>query len=150
MTEPRRQPEDLEGLLAELQQLEEAGVFRRTPVSPTTLVGGSAGPVRRPWHRVFVGLQVAASVALIVGVASLWRPDRDSGTPMVMKPVSPSDVASTVTEVRCGRLETLTHCFTGPGMLDMHSECRCVDFDRDGDVDLADYGAFQLAYPQSL
>jgi hypothetical protein len=41
-----------------------------------------------------------------------------------------------------GAYETLHACMSGPGAA-YAGDCGCVDFDSDGDVDLADYAAFQ-------
>jgi hypothetical protein len=40
-------------------------------------------------------------------------------------------------------------CFTGPAAGPLSAACRCADFDSDDDVDLADFGAFQLAFSGS-
>ncbi len=40
----------------------------------------------------------------------------------------------------------LTECMTGPGRMDGLCECRFLDISHDGDVDLADYSAFQNAF----
>ena len=37
-----------------------------------------------------------------------------------------------------------TNCITGPTPGDYASGCQAFDFDADGDVDLLDYGAYQL------
>jgi hypothetical protein len=37
-------------------------------------------------------------------------------------------------------------CVTGPGLGPVVNACRCMDLDRDGDVDLADWARFQAAY----
>lgn len=36
-------------------------------------------------------------------------------------------------------------CATGPGVVQGHADCYCLDFDGDGDIDLADVAEFQLS-----
>jgi Low-density lipoprotein receptor repeat class B len=44
--------------------------------------------------------------------------------------------------------ETFAECFTGPVETVLERSCTGSDFDRDGDVDLADFGMFQSAFGQ--
>jgi len=153
MAEKIRQPEGMDGLtaedravermLAEAQELEQAGVFRTTPVDVAALVRSTA-PRRRfgLTRRVYVWLEVAACLALVVGLTAVWRQGAGpSGAPVI-------DNTSTIVmgPAQCRGMETMTHCFSGPAGAPPTNECICVDFDGDGDVDLADYGEFQLTY----
>ena len=58
------------------------------------------------------------------------------------------EVVSAFDAGRGEQARVLARCFTGPAGGPLGNDCRCVDFDSDGDVDLADYGAFQVAYGQ--
>ncbi len=150
MTEKDRQHDDLERLMADVQACEQAGVFEKTPVDVAAVVEAGGRTARpRLTHRLFVGLQVAACVGLVAGLATLWRAGRPSDQHLGLTNGSGPQVASLLGDPRCRRIETLTHCFSGPAGGALGDECRCVDFDSDGDVDLADYGVFQRAYSQS-
>lgn len=141
MTNSRdNQADHLEDLIARVQELEEAGVFDRTPVDPAVLVSGGSDRKRpRRLGRLFTALQAAACLALAVGVISLWRSGdrpqspvegRSDGNGAVALPIGGAMIA----------------CITGPADRSLGEECRCFDSDADGDVDLADYGAFQRDY----
>jgi hypothetical protein len=137
MTEQHSQTERLEDLLAEVQRLKQARVFDRTPVDPTALLEDASGKQpRRRVHRLFVALQAAACVALLIGLASLWRSPAQP-TSLVNNGGPAVDVGA------------LAQCFTGPSDGRLGSGCDRVDFDHDGDVDLEDYGVFQRDYASS-
>ncbi|MHC4610364.1 MAG: hypothetical protein ACYS7M_08455 [Planctomycetota bacterium] len=150
MTDQPRHRDELEQLIAEAQDLEQAGVFKRTPVNVASLVE-THGVSRRPrlTHRLFVGLQVAACLGLVVGLATMWRAGSSSPGPAGLTNSSDLEVAGAWGGLHCERVETLKRCFSGPAGDSLGEECKCVDFDDDGDVDLADYGAFQRHYVQS-
>jgi hypothetical protein len=137
MTAQHSQPDHLEDLLAEVQRLEETRVFERTPVDPTALLEDASGkPPRRRLHRLFVALQAAACVALLIGLATLWR-----------SPPQQTDLAKNGGPA--ADVGALAQCFTGPSAGRLGSGCDPVDFDHDGDVDLEDYGVFQRDYASS-
>lgn len=143
MTARNSQPDRLEELMAEVQRLERAGAFDRTPVDPAALLEAAMGkPQRRRVHRLFVALQAAACLALVIGVASLWR-----GTGPAKVTDNGSSAARLVAS--CTDVGSLAQCFTGPSAGRLATGCECVDFDADGDVDLADYGAFQRDHSAS-
>ncbi len=137
MTDKLEQPDRLEHLLAQTRELEDAGVFQRTPVDPAALLRDDSAE-RRPGrlHRLFVALQAAACLALVVGVVSLWS-GGDNGDTLVDGRAA-GNVA--VADINAG---ALTGCMSGPVRGSMSGECRSLDSDDDGDVDLADFGAFQ-------
>jgi len=144
MIDRKSQPDRLEDLIAEVQRAEDAGVFRRTPVDPAALIREApAGSRPRPAHRLFIGLQAAACIALVVGALSLWYGGNSSQDQVGNS--SGADVTSVVTAPRAD-IGVLAQCFTGPADGALPRGCESVDFDADGDVDLADYGAFQRAY----
>ncbi|MCP4245418.1 MAG: hypothetical protein GY778_00060 [bacterium] len=142
MSDPVRQPNEFESLLAELQECERAGVFRRTPVDVTSAVGAESGTGRSSLaHRLYVGMQLAACVGLVIGLTAVWRVGNDLSTPLANSNSS-APTALSVGEV----METLTVCINGPAGDPLSERCRSVDFDRDQDVDLADFGEIQMAY----
>ena len=149
MTDQSRHSDELERLIAELQEFEQAGVFKRTPVDVAAVVEADGG--RRPGltHRLFVGLQVAACVGLVVGLVAVWRVGQPSDRLVGLTNSSSTELATAIGALRSERIKTLARCFSGPAGVSFGEECSCVDFDGDGDVDLADYGAFQRAYTQS-
>ena len=139
MNEPNSQPDRFEELLARAQQLDQAGVFNRTPVDPAALMRDSAAGSRpRRLHRLFVALQAAACLAVIVGVVSLWRGDNG--------PQSLVENRSSAPALARADAGTMVNCMNGPAGLALGGDCQCVDLDADGDVDLADYGALQRSY----
>jgi hypothetical protein len=141
MTESNRQPDPLEELLAQVQELEEVGVFNRTPVDPATLVQASPADSRpRRVHRLFVALQAAACLALLVGVISLWR--GHSGPTSMVDSGTPNTAAATLSSTN------IAACMNGPAGLAVDGACEAVDYDKDGDVDLEDYGALQRQHPK--
>ncbi len=137
MTESNgKKPERLEDLLTQVQGLERAGVFNRTPVDPAAMMrDAGTGSRSQRMHRLFVALQAAACLALIVGVLSLWG-NGDGPQNMV-------GTGTTDTRVACADPGVLATCMNGPASAGLTGECECVDLDADGDVDLADYGALQ-------
>ncbi len=137
MTDRIDPPDPLEEQLAQLQELEEAGVFKRTPVDAEGLVQPGAG-VRRlgRLHRLFVALQAAACLAVVVGVVSLWHREK-------VPPVLVSGPSNANTAARAADPGILAQCLAGPATPLLGGECRVVDFDADEDVDLADFGALQ-------
>ncbi len=142
MNDPVRQPNDLENLLAELQECERAGVFRRTPVEVTSAVAGESGTGRSNLaRRLHVGMQLAACVGLVIGLTAVWRVGNDLSTPLANSNSS-APTALTLGEA----METLTVCINGPAGEPLTERCRGVDFDRDQDVDLADFGEIQVAF----
>ena len=150
MADRQRQPNEIERLIGQVRDLEQAGVFERTPVDVASLVqGDQPEKPRRLTHRLFVGLQVAAGLALVVGLVGVWRAGVSATAPPAGDSSSGADLVGVVTGGGDGQVRVLAHCFTGPSGGPLGDECRCVDFDGDQDVDLADYGAFQVAYAQS-
>ena len=128
----------IEGALEELCAAERAGVFARTCVDTSTLV---SAPVRLAGRRLALRLvPLAAAVVLAVGAGS-WMFMAELGT--VRHRV---DMASTPANTpQDSRTATLAECLAGPREL-MATGCGRLDYDSDGDVDLADVSAYQLAY----
>jgi hypothetical protein len=124
----------IEEALLELSEAEEARLFHRTPIKADALLRRRSG--RSPLRVVLRTLSAAAALALVVGLWS-WtshlgggRSDGQGGLVAQLPAVSPG---------------AFHECFAGPtGVLPV--SCRDHDSDADGDVDLADFGAYQLAF----
>ena len=145
MSEHDEKLNHVQNLLAELRQMDDAGVFQRTPVDTSALV--QAEPVERGprrLHRLFVALQAAACIGLVVGVASFWQAGRGSSGLSEVGNGNASEWAASP----CGQAAALVRCFGGSTGDVSGVDCKCVDFDEDGDVDLADYGTFQRTFLQ--
>ncbi len=128
----------LELLIAEARAAEKAGVFSRTPMDVAALI---QQPETSRWIRVYeralVALPLAACLALVVGIASMMGgpagPDIAT-TPMVSPAAAPSNGPCSP--------DVIAACLAGPNMA-VSDECRCADFDADGDVDLLDLSSYQ-------
>jgi hypothetical protein len=150
MAEQHHQPDELETRIAQVCDLEQAGVFERTPVDVASLVRDDrANRPQRLTHRLFIGLQVAAGLALVAGLATIWLAGPGTSGPGAVGNSSALETATASAAV--GRhARTLSQCLAGPAGGLRSSDCLCVDFDEDGDVDLADYGAFQRSFGKEL
>ncbi len=123
MPDKREQLDPFETALLELGEVEKACVLDRTELDVRGLLHGrrhrASGPAVRIASRM---LSAAAAVAIAIG---LW------GWFVGFGP----------TEVRAsGFLD----CYGGPTET-ADGECRAHDYDSDGDVDLVDYGTYQVA-----
>ncbi|UCG15538.1 MAG: hypothetical protein JSV19_09615 [Phycisphaerales bacterium] len=142
----------IEQMLLEADHAGRAGVFRRTPVDAAGLLAARQA-VKASWfrrhHHALVGLPVAACLALVTVLGTLHYggdPASDMTRVAVNQAAVPGAfdaVASQPTLTR--EAEVLFSCFTGPGQGPIPSECSSADYDDDGDVDLVDFGVFQLA-----
>ena len=150
MAEQHHQPDELENRITQVGDLEQAGVFGRTPVDLASLVRDDrANRPQRLTHRLFIALQVAAGVALVAGLATVWLVEPGTSGPGALG--NSSVVATATASAAEGRhARTLSQCLAGPAGGLRSSDCLSVDFDEDGDVDLADYGAFQLTFGKKL
>lgn len=141
-------PDTLEEALGELHTASRAGVFEQTPVDTRQLLDTSLAPT---WvsmlRRARVWVPLAAAAVLAIGVwgamfshqiASIRSRQQflDRGTSS-----AGSAVGDTISVTFAG-------CQAGPGVVVL-SGCRTHDYDADGDVDLADFGTYQLAYAAS-
>jgi hypothetical protein len=134
----RQHPFDsLEHTLVELHEAEQAGVFRSTKLRPQS----AAAPKRESgWHHwrrwALVGLPAAACVVLAVGLVGLF-PTGHNGD---VQPVVTADSGHSAVPLDM----QFFGCFNGPGA-DVRNECVSFDRDQDGDVDMVDFSALQLA-----
>lgn len=141
MTEEHRQLDAIESALLELESGESADLFRATRVRPGRLllvpVKSGGGSVRRFVPRA---ASVAAVIAVAIGVWS-WMFSAELARIQDRADVPIGVVASSAGLSTAAFLA----CFEGPTEV-LASNCRDQDYNTDGHVDLADYGAFQSAY----
>lgn len=147
---------DFERLLLNAVEAERHGVFNRTPVDANALMcgnaessAGEASPRTGGWlgvARKFAPL--AACVVLSFGIGKIWLTGSRAVVPNVGQPVALRALAAAEHDA-CRDLVLFDGCFTGPSAESLSGHCSCVDFDRDGDVDWADFGLFQRAVSSS-
>ena len=149
------QPHDLdpiERMMIEADRAGRAGVFRRTPVDAAGLLAARPA-AKASWfrrhHHALVGLPVAACLALVTVLGTLhYGGDAASDLTRVAvnQAAAPGPFDTVASQPTLNRqAEVLFTCFTGPGQGPISSECSSADYDGDGDVDLVDFGVFQLA-----
>jgi len=127
----------IEDALLELDAADKARLFRRTSVDADALLCGSV--VRSPWRFALRALSTAAAVLLVVGVWSL------TSQPGAVRHLGDAGSGIMVAQSPVAHGGAFHECFGGPtGALP--SSCLDHDYDTDGDVDLADFGAYQLTF----
>ena len=143
------QPDNLdliEQLMLEADQAARAGVFGRTRLEAAEVEVGRASWFRR--HRqALVGLPVAACLAFVAVIGTLHHAGNNANdiTRVALNTgTSGSFDVATSRAADSRQAEVLFSCFSGPGQGLVSSECKGVDYDSDGDVDLVDFGALQL------
>lgn len=143
-TQLSMKPEQLDAVelaMLELEQANLAGVFDRTSIDAEALLAAEpVTSVRGPRLRLSRVLPIAAAIGV---AACVWgvmfkaqldsiRP-RATTTPVVARVKANSPTLAFVT------------CLAGPSG-STSAECRPHDFDDDGNVDLADFSKYQLAF----
>ncbi len=140
MSTNRNEPETLETALQELNAAENAGLFQRTSLDAQRLLARSVQPERAAaWRFALRLLPVAAAIAMAIGVGS-WMFTHEPGAPL-----GQDTVATGPADAYAGTDGSFYECFGGPSEA-LATGCREYDYDADGDVDLADFGNFQLAF----
>ena len=140
MNTNRNDLEALEKALLELDAAERAGLFQRTSLDTQRLLARSLQPERAAaWRLALRLLPVAAAVAMAIGVWS-WMFTHEPSAPR-----GPDTVATAPADAFGGSDGSFYECFGGPSEAPA-TGCREFDYDADGDVDLADFGTFQLAF----
>ncbi len=144
MNANRKQLDPLESVLLELKDAEQANLFARTPVDPAALLRGSVCEAPR---LVRPGLLRWVSAAAVIGLAvGLWQLTPNGGTGLPLGPNQIASVSAPAGGDAMARGDFLL-CFSGPrSAAGQEGVCESHDFDADGDVDLADFQAYQLAY----
>ena len=141
MANERGQLAPVEERLLDLGTADNGGAFRRTRVDARTPLAqehavGSSG-VRRVALRL---LPVAAALAMAGGVWG-WMFNNQLNEVRERKLAA----ANQTTTVRVGAAD-FSSCLSGPSHGVLAYDCREHDYDGDGDVDLADFSAYQLAF----
>lgn len=137
MTTEHRQLDPVEEALLQLDAAEEAGLFRRSRVDTKRLLIRSAAS-KPGWF----GARLAAAAAVVVLAVGAWSWMYHARMAELSQRVGVTDV---VAEAPVASPGEFYKCFDGPtGAL--RASCRDHDYDADGDVDLADFSAYQLAY----
>ena len=129
---------EIEKSLVELQLAHAAGVFRTTDVERAWFseLPPASRNARMPWV-LRVGVAVAAMLVVATGVGS-WMFSRElsnlrgRATTSVMAKVGDSG----------GCDWRIMSCMGGPSTV-LPYDCRDLDYDHDGDIDLADLGVHQ-------
>ena len=139
MNEDRPQPESLEAALGEWSALQSARVFEPTPVDTRALLAAMIddGARRDPHRPMRIRWGAVAAAAMLA--FGMWG---------AMFSWQLSDVRRTASytlgpdEFEPCRGNFLD-CFAHSAVADSGASCRGFDFDGDGDIDLADFGAYQ-------
>lgn len=129
MTNEPRQLDGVEDAMLELAAADKAGLFRESRVDADMLVRQPVAA--RRWRGLLRLAPVAAALAMAVGVGS-WMIRTEKITPHATQITQTADPCD----------GQFLHCFSGPSQTVLAS-CQVHDYDSDGDVDLADFGAFQ-------
>ena len=124
MTNDRKNLDPVEEALLELDATERAHLFKLTSADTRRLLESPTGQASTGSRRIALRwLPVAAAVVIAVGVWS-W--------------------AFRVEPLASARA-TISDCLTGPDEV-VAVTCRGYDSDADGDVDLADFHSYQVAF----
>ncbi len=137
MTNSREQLDPIEKALLELHAADRAQLFCRTQIDGRRLL---TRPTRSGSRHIPFRLLAAAAVVMAIGVWT-WMFSVQLAALRQRVNGTTGAVAEVPAEARGGFYE----CFNGPTDV-VPPGCREHDYDTDGDVDLADFGAYQLAY----
>lgn len=127
--------------MLELDELEQAGVFSPSAVTVDDLLGEALGTsANRPISTVQRLAPLAAAAAVVTVAVCGWIFGLDSATRS-----GPGPFTDAAPSAGSGNVETIQDCMVGPTQT-LPAGCDEFDFDRDGSVTLADFGAYQVAY----
>ena len=142
MNRNANQLDPVEQALLELHAAERAHVFDRTRVDAAVLARASRQQaVGRPiWLTPRFLAPVAATIVIALGVSSWMFNSHLNELRQAAR-----DTSSTIL-AQAGSCEgAFFDCLNGPDGAAGSAGCQTYDYDTDGDVDLADFRAYQLA-----
>lgn len=140
MTE-RSQLDPVEMRMLELEDLERVGVFSRSPVQADELLRrASEGSATDPVSLIRRLVPLAAAAAVVAVALCGWMFDGGSAGRL-----GTGSVTDGTPDSGSGKAGTIQACLAGPTQT-LQPGCDEFDFDSDGSVTLADFGAYQLAY----
>ena len=143
-----QRPGTIEDMLRELREAEAAGVFRRANVQADRLLADDQHesppkPLIFALRRPAVAVTAAAVLLITAGVwIGMFRRQIND---LRMRANSTNVVDSDSTRL-VSSSGSFQRCVQGPSGTPLDQTCRMHDYDADGDVDLADFRAYQLAY----
>jgi len=128
--------DSMEAALRRVEVARRAGVFNPTPIDAAALLRDSA-PVRQPGFAFTLKrvIPFAAAALLVVGVwGTMWNSQlgKIRGQKIAL--------VNGAFENDCDG--SFLKCFQGPSSSE--AVCSAYDYDHDGDVDLSDFGAYQM------
>ena len=142
MTTEQHNLDPIEDAIAELHAAERAGVFNRSPIEAHELLTADPAP---NWARSPRALLRLWPVAAVVGLAAVvW-----SGMfyAQITELQERTMLLANASRIHAAEAYApFNTCFRGPRGQSVGGDCRPHDLDADGDVDLADFRNFQLAY----
>lgn len=143
MNDDRKQLDSIESGLVELQAMDEAGVFDSTEVDLRIVLDTPRGSSTHRLH--FPARRWLSAAAMIVVAVGLWGVLFHS--PALVSPPIDITTAANAPDARFGLANgSIMACLSGPQDVARGTRCESHDYDADGDVDLADFQTFQVAY----
>lgn len=127
------QPDQFESALRRVEAAEKADVFGRSPVDADALLRSASSMAPMSFtHRMMRIVPFAAAAMLVVGVwGTMWNTQLGKLRSQKLAMV----------ESDCDG--SFLKCFQGPSQ--QNAICGTYDYDRDGDIDLADFGTYQMS-----
>ena len=135
MSHQRTDLHPVEEALWELDEAVAAGVFHRTSPNGRSLLTRTTFRFARA-----MTIRVACAAAAVGLAVGLW-----AWLPRASVPWAGGPGSGTLAHVPTTLSGGFHDCFGGPTEV-IRSACRTHDYDADGDVDLVDFGAYQLTY----
>ncbi|MBN4058916.1 hypothetical protein JYU10_00435 [bacterium AH-315-J04] len=142
MSKSEHQHDPLEQAIAELVEVERAGVFRPTRLDKRELLMDGqtvAGPAWLKWGKHWVALAAMAGISVVVW-SVMFKMQFDK-----IRSGRNQSVVSHAIDGRSpnsGCSGDFLNCFNGPTKLAM-TTCQTFDYDLDGDIDMLDMQTYQ-------
>jgi len=138
MVDDRQQLDPIEQGLAEFVEAQQAGVFRRTPLDAGQCL--LADETRRPVDVRRLMVRLIPVAAVLVLAVTVWT---------TMFAMQLSEIRENKQQLAARQAEpgpSFATCMNGPSGDGLPGQCGDLDRDTNGQIDLRDYSAFQLAY----